>query len=50
MPVAAIVVALIDLIIGFSILVMLMVWYRFLPGWQILLFPVFVTIAFLGEF
>ena len=46
-PVAAIVVALIDFIIGFSILVMLMVWYRFLPGWQILLLPVFVTIAFL---
>jgi len=45
-PVAAIIVALVDLLISFVILIALMVWYRFLPGWQIVLLPGFVAIAF----
>ena len=34
-PTAAVVVAFVDFLISFAILVVLMVWYRFLPGWQI---------------
>jgi lipopolysaccharide transport system permease protein len=48
-PVAAVVVALIDLLISFAILVGLMVWYRYSPGWQILLLPGFVGLAFLAS-
>jgi lipopolysaccharide transport system permease protein len=46
-PIAAVMVALVDLLVSFAILGGLMVWYRFLPGWEILLLPVFVAIAFM---
>lgn len=49
-PAAAIVVSLIDFTISFLILIGLMVWYRFLPGWQILSLPFFVLVAFLSCF
>src|SRR5215813_1241219 len=45
-PVAAVMVALVDFLIGFAILLGLMAWYRFLPGWQALLLPLFVLVAF----
>jgi len=46
-PIAAVMVALVDLLISFAILIGLMLWYRFMPGWQILLLPVFLVIAFM---
>jgi homopolymeric O-antigen transport system permease protein len=49
-PAAAVLVALVDLLISFAILAGLMVWYRFAPGWQILLLPVFVAIALFASF
>jgi len=48
-PVAAVMVALVDLLFSLAILVALMLWYRFLPGWQLLLLPGFVIIAFLAS-
>jgi lipopolysaccharide transport system permease protein len=48
-PAAAVIVALVDLLISFVILVGLMIWYWFAPGWHILLLPVFVIIAFLAS-
>jgi lipopolysaccharide transport system permease protein len=49
-PAASIVVSLIDLAISFLILVGLMVWYRFLPGWEIFSLPLFIVVAFLACF
>lgn len=49
-PMAAVMVAFVDFVISFAILVALMVWYAFLPGWQILLLPLFTTIAFMASF
>jgi lipopolysaccharide transport system permease protein len=46
-PTATVVVAFVDFLITFSILVVLMAWYRFLPDWRILLLPAFVLLAFL---
>jgi lipopolysaccharide transport system permease protein len=46
-PIATVVVSFVDFLISFVILVMLMVWYRFAPGWQILCLPFFVLFAFL---
>jgi lipopolysaccharide transport system permease protein len=46
-PIAAVMVALIDFLVSFAILLGLMIWYRFMPGWQILLLPVFVALAFM---
>jgi lipopolysaccharide transport system permease protein len=48
-PVATVVVALVDLLISFVILAGLMVWYRMMPGWHVLLLPGFVALAFLAS-
>jgi lipopolysaccharide transport system permease protein len=45
-PAATVMVALFDLLIGFVLLIALMAWYRFMPGWQIVLLPLFVALAF----
>jgi lipopolysaccharide transport system permease protein len=42
-------VSLVDFLINFAILVILMIWYRYLPGLQILLLPTFVAIAFVAS-
>ena len=48
-PTATVVVAFVDFLISFLILILLMAWYRFLPGWQLLVLPVFVLWAFLAS-
>jgi len=48
-PTAAVMVALVDFLISFIILVGLMVWYRFVPGWEIALLPPFIVLAFLAS-
>jgi lipopolysaccharide transport system permease protein len=48
-PTANIVVALVDLLIGFGILVVIMIWYRFAPSLRILLLPIFVLVAFMAS-
>lgn len=45
-PTATVVVAFIDFLVSFLILAGMMVWYQFVPGWQILLLPVFGVMAF----
>jgi lipopolysaccharide transport system permease protein len=49
-PIAAVTVAFVDFLISFAILVGLMIWYKFVPSWQILLLPVFTAIAILASF
>lgn len=46
-PTATIVSSFIDFLISFVILIALMLWYQYLPGWQILALPLFVIMAFL---
>src|SRR5262245_3373872 len=48
-PTATVVVALVDLVISFGILLLLMVWYQFLPDWRILVLPAFVLLAFFAS-
>src|SRR6516225_5259088 len=48
-PLAAVGVASVDFTINFVMMVALMIWYRFLPGWQIVLLPGFVVLAMLGS-
>jgi lipopolysaccharide transport system permease protein len=48
-PVASVMVSLVDFLIGLVIMVVLMVWYQYFPGPQILLLPVFIAIAFLAS-
>ena len=48
-PLATVVVALVDFAISLVILIGLMLWYAFIPGWQILLLPFFVLLALLAS-
>lgn len=48
-PTASVVVAFVDFLISFSILLLLMVWYQFLPSWHILILPFFIVMAFLAS-
>src|SRR5580658_461239 len=48
-PTATVVVAFVDFLISFVILVGMMVWYRFLPGWQVVFLPAFVVFAFIAS-
>lgn len=48
-PMAAVGVALVDFAINFAMLIMLMIWYGFAPGWQILALPGFVLLAFFAS-
>jgi lipopolysaccharide transport system permease protein len=48
-PIAAVMVSLVDFMINFVVLVGLMIWYRFMPSWQILLLPAFVALAFVAS-
>src|SRR6266478_3336347 len=45
-PTATVVVAFVDFLITFSILIVLMAWYQYPPGWQMLALSGFVVLAF----
>ena len=48
-PTAAVVVAFVDFLIGFCIMVALMGWFWFWPDWRIVALPAFVLLAFLAS-
>jgi lipopolysaccharide transport system permease protein len=48
-PVAAVMVAFVDFLISFVLLIALMVWYQFMPDIRILALPLFVALAFLAS-
>ena len=48
-PTATVVVAFVDFLISFLILIVLIIWYRFLPSWQLLVLPAFILLAFLAS-
>ena len=48
-PTSAVIVAFIDFLISFLILIGLMVWYQFIPGLRILTLPFFVLMVFLAS-
>ncbi|AKF24137.1 phosphate ABC transporter permease [Sulfurovum lithotrophicum] len=45
-PAASVIVAGVDFLISFVILIALMLWYQYLPGWQIVTLPLFLLLAF----
>ncbi len=48
-PTSAVVVGLVDFMVSGIILIGLMAWYDFVPGWRILTLPVFIIIAFIAS-
>jgi lipopolysaccharide transport system permease protein len=47
-PAGAVITSLVDFLLSFVILLGLMAWYRFLPGWQFLTLPLWTAWAFLA--
>jgi lipopolysaccharide transport system permease protein len=47
-PTSSVIVACIDLLVSFGILVAMMAWYHFMPSWRLLTLPAFVLLAFVG--
>jgi lipopolysaccharide transport system permease protein len=47
-PMAAVGVAFVDFAINFTMLAVLMIWYQFVPSWQIVLLPAFIGLALLA--
>ena len=45
-PTSSVITSFVDFLISFLILIILMIWYRFIPSWQIIVLPLFVLIAF----
>lgn len=48
-PIATIMVAFVDFLISFCILLVLMGWYQFVPDWRIIVLPVFVLLVFIAS-
>jgi lipopolysaccharide transport system permease protein len=48
-PTAAVIVALVDMLISLALLVVVMVFYQFMPSWQIVFLPVFAVLAVLAS-
>jgi lipopolysaccharide transport system permease protein len=48
-PTATVVVAFVDFLITFLMLILLMVWFQYPPGWQMLMLPAFTLLAFLAS-
>jgi lipopolysaccharide transport system permease protein len=47
-PTSAVIVSLVDFLISFALLVILMLWYQFVPGWRILTLPFFLLLALIA--
>jgi lipopolysaccharide transport system permease protein len=48
-PTATVVVAFVDFLITFGMLILLMAWYQHPPGWRMLFLPAFTILAFLAS-
>lgn len=48
-PAATLITALVDFLISFVILIAMMLYYQFMPSWQIVLIPLFTILALLGS-
>jgi lipopolysaccharide transport system permease protein len=48
-PCSAVVVSLVDFLISLAVLALLMIWYQFIPSWQILTIPLFLLLALLAS-
>jgi lipopolysaccharide transport system permease protein len=49
-PASTVIVSLIDFLISFVILIGLMFWYQFVPGWRVLVLPLLILYAFAASF
>jgi lipopolysaccharide transport system permease protein len=50
MPASSVLTSLLDFVISSCILVLLMVWYKFMPDWRIIAIPIFLCLALVTSF
>jgi lipopolysaccharide transport system permease protein len=48
-PTATVITAFVDFLISLALLVVVMIYYQFMPSWQVVLLPVFVVLALLAS-
>ena len=46
-PASTVIVNLVDFLISFVILILMMIWYKFVPGWNVLFLPIFLFLGFI---
>lgn len=44
-PISIFIVAVVDFLVSFVLIVLMMIWYKIYPSWQIIFFPVFILLA-----
>lgn len=49
-PASSVITSLVDFAISFGILIIIMAFYKFVPGWQIVFLPLFILLAFVCAF
>src|SRR5450432_1064863 len=49
-PASSVIVSMVDFAISFVLMLILFLWYHYLPSWQIILLPLFIALAFLTSF
>lgn len=49
-PASSVIVSLVDFGISFLLMLLLFVWYRYIPSWQIVFLPAFILLAFISSF
>ena len=49
-PASSVITSLVDFGISFCMLLLMMVFYKFVPGWQVIFLPVFILLAFVCAF
>lgn len=49
-PSSSVIVSLVDFLISFVIMIVLMIWYRFMPNWHIIFLPLFLIDSFIASF
>jgi lipopolysaccharide transport system permease protein len=49
-PASSFITSLVDFLISFALLIILMVWYQFVPSWHIIFLPLFLVLAICASF
>jgi lipopolysaccharide transport system permease protein len=49
-PASSVITSMVDFAISFALMIIMMIWFQFIPPWQIVFLPLFVLLAFLCSF
>jgi lipopolysaccharide transport system permease protein len=49
-PAASVITTFVDFLISFALMLLMMVWYQFVPSWHIVFLPLFLVLAFTASF